>query len=106
MTTMIESCVSSVLSERLNDTLKFGFPVMVLSAVHFLKQLERFIAFYPKPAGKDSEVREVQPVKQLWAYNAFCPKPAGKDNEVREVQSLKHKWMCSASCPNPSGIAS
>ena len=86
MTTIRLSCVSCVLSERLNDTLKFGFPVMVSSAVHFVKQLERFIAFCPKPVGSVSEVREVHSLKQLWAYCAACPKPVGSVSEVREVQ--------------------
>ena len=61
ITTMSESWVRFLQSERLNDTLKFGLPVMSVSAAQPLKHLDVFVAFCPNPAGRTSETSDKQP---------------------------------------------
>ena len=56
MNTIRLSWVRFLLSERLNDTLKFGFPVTSVSEKHALKQFTVFVAFCPNPAGSERDV--------------------------------------------------
>ena len=51
MTTMIESCVSLLHEDMLSETLKFGLPVIVVSAVQNEKHDWLFVEFCPKPSG-------------------------------------------------------
>ena len=81
--------VSCLQSERLNDTLKFGFPVTSVSAKHALKHAEVFVAFWPKPVGRPSETSDIHPKKQLLIFVAFWPKPAGSERDVNVTQYEK-----------------
>ena len=56
--------MSFVHDERLRDDLKLGSPVMVVRAVHPLKQLVRFVAACPKSFGSVRDSRALHPVKQ------------------------------------------
>ena len=89
MNTMRLSWVSCLQSERLNDTLKFGFPVTSVSAEHALKQPLIFVAFWPKPVGRPSETSDTHPKKQLPIFVAFWPKPAGSERDVNVKQYEK-----------------
>ena len=89
MNTMRLSWVSCLQSERLNDTLKFGFPVTSVSAMHALKHIEVFVAFWPKPVGRPSETSDTHAEKQLPIFVAFWPKPAGSERDVNVKQYEK-----------------
>ena len=77
MNTISESCVRFLQSDKLNDVLKFGFPVTSVIAKHALKHDEAFVAFWPKPVGRPSETSDTHAIKQLAIVVALWPKPAG-----------------------------
>ena len=89
MNTIRLSWVSCLQLERLNDTLKFGFPVTSVSAKHAPKQSTVFVVFWPKPVGRPSETSDAQQKKQKLIFVAFWPKPAGSERDVREAQYEK-----------------
>ena len=103
MNTIRLSWVSCLQSERLNDALKFGFPVTSVSAEHALKQFTVFVAFWPKPVGRPSETSDTHPKKQLLIFVAFWPKPAGSERDVNVAQYEKHYTIVVAFCPKPAG---
>ena len=89
MNTIRLSWVRFLLFERLNDTLKFGFPVTSVSAKHASKQPLIFVAFWPKPVGRPSETSDTHAIKQPLIFVAFWPKPAGSERDVNVAQYEK-----------------
>ena len=87
MNTMSESCVSLLLSERLNDTLKFGLPVTSVNERQALKQFTVFVAFCPNPTGRTSETSDAHTAKHEETFVAFWPNPDGRDRDVSAVHA-------------------
>ena len=86
MTTIRLSWVRFVLLERSSETLKFGFPVMVVSDVHLTKQFKFKMEFCPNPSGSVSDVSDRQDMKHPLRFVAACPNPSGSVSDVSDLQ--------------------